>query len=32
MPYKRGQKWYAQVRKEGMKLERVFQTKREAAD
>ena len=32
MPYKRGQKWYAQIRKEGTKLERVFQTKKEAMD
>jgi integrase len=32
MPYKRGQKWYAQVRKAGMKQEKVFLTKKEAAD
>jgi integrase len=32
MPYKRGQKWYAQVRKDGIKKERVFQTKKEAVD
>lgn len=30
MPYKRGQKWIAQVRKSGMKREKVFQTRKEA--
>jgi integrase len=32
MPYKRNHKWYAQVRKEGQKRERVFPTKKEAVD
>lgn len=32
MPYKRNHKWYAQVRKEGQKRERVFLTKKEAVD
>jgi len=32
MPYKRNHKWYAQVRKEGQKCERVFLTKKEAVD
>lgn len=32
MPYKRNHKWYAQVRKEGQKREKVFQTKKEAVD
>jgi integrase len=32
MPYKRNQKWYAQVRKEGQKRESVFLTKKEAVD
>ncbi len=32
MPYKRNHKWYAQVRKEGLKRERVFPTKKEAVD
>ena len=32
MPYKRGQKWIAQVRKEGERLEKVFVTKKEAKD
>lgn len=32
MPYKRGQKWYAQVRKDGIKKERVFPTKKQAMD
>jgi integrase len=32
MPYKRNHKWYAQVRKEGLKRERVFQTKKKAVD
>ena len=32
MPYKRNHKWYAQVRKEGCKKERVFPTKKEAVD
>ena len=30
MPYKRGQNWVAQVRKDGKRKERVFQTKKEA--
>jgi integrase len=32
MPYKRGQQWIAQVRKEGQRQNRVFQTKKEAKD
>ncbi len=32
MPYKKGQKWIAQVRKEGQRLEKVFLTKKEAKD
>ena len=30
MPYKKGQKWIAQVRKEGKRLEKVFPTQKEA--
>ena len=30
MPYQKGQKWIAQVRKEGKRLEKVFWTKKEA--
>ena len=30
MPYKRGEKWVAQVRKEGKRKEKVFTTKKEA--
>jgi integrase len=30
MPYQRGKKWYAQVRKEGKRREMVFATKKEA--
>ncbi len=30
MPYKKGDKWVAQVRKTGRKREKIFQTKREA--
>ncbi len=30
MPYMRGQKWIAQVRKDGKRREKVFQTKKEA--
>jgi len=32
MPYKRGQQWIAQVRKEGKRLNKVFLTKKEALD
>jgi len=32
MPYKKGQKWVAQVRKESKRLEKVFLTKKEAKD
>jgi integrase len=32
MPYPRGKKWIAQVRKEGQRLEKVFLTKKEAKD
>jgi integrase len=32
MPYKRDHKWYAQVRKDCKKREKVFQTKKEAVD
>ncbi|MCB2168160.1 MAG: site-specific integrase [Deltaproteobacteria bacterium] len=32
MPYKRGQKWIAQVRKEGQRLEKVFLSKTKAKD
>ena len=32
MPYKRGMKWYAQVRKDGLKREKIFLTKKEAVD
>jgi integrase len=32
MPYKRGQKWIAQVRKEAQRLEKVFLSKKEAKD
>lgn len=32
MPYKRGQQWIAQVRKDGQRLNKVFQTKKEAKD
>jgi len=32
MPYKRRQKWIAQVRKDGERLEKVFVTKKEAKD
>lgn len=32
MPYKKGQKWIAQVRKESQRLEKVFLTKKEAKD
>ena len=31
MPYKKGQKWIAQVRKEGKRLEKVFPTKKQAS-
>ena len=32
MPYKRGQQWIAQVRKEGKRLNKVFPTKKEAIE
>lgn len=32
MPYKRGQQWIAQVRKDGQRANKVFQTKKEARD
>lgn len=32
MPYKRGQKWMAQVRKNGVRHQKVFLTKKEAKD
>ena len=32
MPYKKGQKWIAQVRKEGKRLEKVFPTRRQASE
>lgn len=32
MPYKRGQKWVAQVRKDGRRKERICETKREALE
>ena len=32
MPYKRGEKWVAQVRKEGIRKEKIFLTKKEALE
>ncbi|MFO7557604.1 MAG: tyrosine-type recombinase/integrase [Desulfobacterales bacterium] len=32
MPYKKGQQWIAQARKEGQRVNKVFQTKKEAKD
>jgi len=32
MPYRRGRKWVAQVRKQGMRKEKVFSTKKEAIE